>query len=357
MESDGKNRPSLKQRVVSAAESALADHQYVNAIDVFLGMGFLSPGIVKPWRNGIIGILEPCIQGSPKKRSLAMQLFREWAEEQGLTPSEAAYVRTTRTGNVNLQFTVDGDSADEKFFRTHYISPHLPERKQKQIAEKASRTPDPVVFQIVRESECSECGAEIWKNGLLLMEAGQPLCLPCAQLDNLEFLPSGDAALTRRSTKYSGRKAVVVRFSQSRGRYERQGILVESAALEKAEQECAADADDRARARAAGARRRQEQDLILISEMATAIATLFPRCPPAEAAVIAIHTAARSSGRVGRTEAGRKLDPKALTLAVTAAVRHNHTGYDKLLSRGVDRATARQEIGAQVQEILAGWRS
>jgi hypothetical protein len=67
------------------------------------------------------------------------------------------------------------------------------------------------------------------------MEAGQPLCLPCARLGDLEFLPAGDAALTRRATKYSARTAVVVRFSKSRGRCERQGILVEKPAIEKAE--------------------------------------------------------------------------------------------------------------------------
>ena len=59
-----------------------------------------------------------------------------------------------------------------------------------------------------------------------------------AALDDLEYLPAGDAALTRRAAKYSGRTAVVVRFSRSRGRYERQGILVEETALKKAELEC-----------------------------------------------------------------------------------------------------------------------
>ena len=66
------------------------------------------------------------------------------------------------------------------------------------------------------------------------MEGERPFCLACADLDHLEFLPSGDAALTRRSRKYSGLCAVVVRFSRSRGRYERQGLMVESAALERA---------------------------------------------------------------------------------------------------------------------------
>ena len=63
-------------------------------------------------------------------------------------------------------------------------------------------------------------------------------------------MPAGDAALTQRAAKSSNRTAVVVRFSRSRGRYERQDILVENSALEKAEQECLLDADERVKARA-----------------------------------------------------------------------------------------------------------
>lgn len=91
------------------------------------------------------------------------------------------------------------------------------------------------------------------------MDAGQPLCLPCARIDHLEFLPAGDTALTRRATKYSARVAVVVRFSRSRKRYERQGILVEPAALQKAEEECTEDAGERAAARVRGAERRRTE--------------------------------------------------------------------------------------------------
>jgi hypothetical protein len=133
----------------------------------------------------------------------------------------------------------------EKSYRTHYVSPALSEAKQQRLTEKLSSSAPPVVFMILRDSQCSECGAEIEQGSFLFMEAEQPLCLPCARFDDLEFLPSGDAALTRRAAKYSDRTAVVVRFSRSRGRYERQGVLVENAALEKAEQESSLDADKR----------------------------------------------------------------------------------------------------------------
>src|SRR6266545_8040307 len=97
-------------------------------------------------------------------------------------------------------------------------------------------TPEQVVFWIRRDSQCSECGTELPRDSFLYMEANRPLCLACAGLSDLEYLPSGDTALTRRATKYSSHKAVVVRFSRSRKRYERQGVLVEESALEKAEE-------------------------------------------------------------------------------------------------------------------------
>jgi hypothetical protein len=255
-----------------------------------------------------------------------------------------------------LQFSVSGDPALEKAYRTHYVSPALSERKQQRLQEKLDEPPRTVVFQNLRESQCSECGAEIGRDSFLVMEGGEPLCLACARLDDLEFLPSGDTALTRRATKHSARVAVVVRFSRARKRYERQGILVEPAALEKAERECTEDAGERAGARLRDAERRREQDRVLMAHMAEQIGKLFPGCPAQEATDIAEYTAKRGSGRVGRTEAGRNLQETALTLAVVAAVRHRHTNYDELLASGVDRVTARQLVADKVEEALERWR-
>jgi hypothetical protein len=63
------------------------------------------------------------------------------------------------------------------------------------------------------------------------MDDAGPLCLACADLEHLVFLPAGDAALTRRAKQASRLSAVVVRLSRTRNRYERQGLLVEGAAL------------------------------------------------------------------------------------------------------------------------------
>ncbi len=343
-------------RVVRAAEAALAHHQYVSAIEVLIGAGFLAPTHLEAWRKGRIDFLERVIQGNLKRISLAMAIFRKWAIEKGLKPSETGYVRHARGGKVELRFSKSGDPAIEKSYRTHYVSPALSERRQQRVAEKLGGGGPPAVFMILRDSNCSECGTELAQNSLLFLEVEEPLCLACARLDDLEYLPAGDAALTRRASKYSERSAVVVRFSRSRGRYERQGILVEKCALARAEQEYFEDADARARVRAEGAARRKEQDHELIARMTVRITSLFPGCPSEEAAAIAAHTAVRGSGRVGRTAAGRNLEEQALLAAVTAAIRHRCTGYDELLAAGVDRPLARERVADRVHAILAAWR-
>ena len=70
---------------------------------------------------------------------------------------------------------------------------------------------------------------------------------------------------------------------------------------------------------------------------------------------IARHTGVRGSGRIGRTRAGRALDPQAVRLAVIAAVRHDDTAYHQLLMSGMPRAQARDQIGADIERILTGW--
>ncbi|HEX9386297.1 MAG TPA: hypothetical protein VF918_08255, partial [Anaerolineales bacterium] len=117
------------------------------------------------------------------------------------------------------------------------------------------------VFITTRESVCSECGEELGRHAwITLVEGKGALCLSCADMDQLIFLPSGDAALTRRAGKYSTLSAVVLKWSRARKRYERQGLLVEEAALQRAEQECLNDQDARARHREREAERRAELD-------------------------------------------------------------------------------------------------
>ena len=98
---------------------------------------------------------------------------------------------------------------------------------------------DLTVFISSRDSICDECGEELGQRAwITLTKDKKALRLICADLDHLIFLPAGDAALTRRARKHSILSAVVLKWNQARKRHERQGLLVESRALEKAEREC-----------------------------------------------------------------------------------------------------------------------
>jgi hypothetical protein len=211
-----------------------------------------------------------------------------------------------------------------------------------------------VVIQPVRDWACAECRGT---GDLLQMHDAGPLCLTCADLDHLVFLGSGDAALTRRAAKASTLSAVVVRWSRSRKRYERQGLLVEEPALALAEQQCMSDADARTRRRERDEVRRAELDAKFQARLAEEIRRIFPGCPADRANSIAEHTGLRGSGRVGRSAAGRALDDSAIVLAVVASVRHQDTDYDSLLMAGLPRDAARERVRPVIDRVLESWRT
>jgi hypothetical protein len=183
----------------------------------------------------------------------------------------------------------------------------------------------------------------------------KPYCLACAGLGDLELLPSGDAAITRRAKKYSKRWAVVVRWSTARKRFERQGLLVEPQAIGQAEDESLSDAEQRKKQRAHGAAARQRDDEKFVRQFAEAIRRQYPSCPPQEEFAIARHACTRNSGRVGRKQAARELEATAIRSAVIAHIRHVHTDYDERISRNGDRDTARGEVSDLVAAILDRW--
>jgi hypothetical protein len=210
-----------------------------------------------------------------------------------------------------------------------------------------------VVIERVRDWSCTECAGT---GELLRKDDAGPLSLSCADLGHLVFLPAGDAALTRRAAKASGLSAVVVRWSRTRKRYERQGVLVEEQAFATAEQQCLSDEDARIRRRGRDRERRASEDERFQSRLAEEIRERFPGCPPGRPAAIAYHTGLRGSGRVGRSAAGRALDEDAITLAAVASIRHQDTGYDALLMSGMPRDAARGRVRDAIDRVLSAWR-
>ena len=219
------------------------------------------------------------------------------------------------------------------------------------------RSKDILVFIARRASVCGECGDELGHHSWIrLNEEKGALCLSCADMDHLVFLPSGDAAMTRRSRKYSTLSAVVLEWSRTRKRYERQGLLVEEEALERAEAECLADADVRERQRERAALRREQLDEEYVARFAERVRQLFPGCPSGRETQIAEHACLKYSGRVGRSAATKEFDETAIRWAVIAHIRHAETSYDLHLAQSLDRSEARAMVEREVDSVLDRWK-
>lgn len=344
----------LQERVTRAADATLARKGSVTLVDVLVGIGWLAGVHVDLWQQGRVEQLQDLVQVRPERIHDALRLLRDWTGERGLPAREVVPLARSRH-RTELRFGPGTDQDLETAIRTCWIRPDLPDRDQKRLVEKRAKAPELVVISPLHDDwTCHECGGG---GDLLLMDGPGPICMPCADLDHLVFLPAGDATLTRRAKKASTLSAVVVRFARTRKRYERLGLLVEGPALETAEQSCLADEEIRARRRERDTARRAEHDQQFVEQLLAEIQLRFPGCPPARAQAIAAWTGTRGSGRVGRSAAGRALDPETVELAVIASVRHEDTGYDDLLMGGVPRAQARERVRAEVQVVLERWRA
>ncbi len=227
-------RRKLDQRVRQAAEAALSSKEFVSAVDVLVGIGWLAPSNVDAWRQKRIDYLEQAINANLPRISEAMHIFRSWAMAKGLVASETDYV-ARQPGRPVLRFSKSGDANIERQYRTHWISPNLKEKARRRLAEKMNRPPELVaIVPLKPDWKCHRCGRG---GNFLMMEPPGPCCLKCAGFADLDYLPRGDATLTKRVAKLSERRLVVVRFSRARKRYERQGLLIEPRALREARKE------------------------------------------------------------------------------------------------------------------------
>jgi len=172
------------------------------------------------------------MQVDPARVVEAMRILAKWAQDKGLVATQAEYVART-PARAPLRFSRSGDDTTERRYRFHWVAGDLTEPQRQRLLAKAGRPADLVVIvPSKRDWICHRCGGS---GDMLIMEKEGPACLTCAGLGDLEFLGSGNALLTRRAKAKSPRHAVVVRFSKTRRRYERQGILVEPQALQAAE--------------------------------------------------------------------------------------------------------------------------
>ena len=348
----------LTTRVHRAAQAVLDTDGAVGIIDVFIAIGWLPGSSFRAWNRGIESypVLEKLINCGSPKRDSAVRIFQDWVATKNLEPFDIEHQAAGRDGPRSLQLTADGNEFLEKVFSTKYRSAALSDAKKQRLEKKANKVSELQVFVPLRDGNCSECD-ESTQGDYVFLENDNALCLDCADMGHLVFLPSGNATLTRRAKKFSKLSAIVLRFNRRRKRYERLGLLVTDSAMAEAEASLEKDADKREAQRARAAVQRDKSDEELIAKMADLILEAYPNCPPQEANEIASHTAQRGSGRVGRSADGRSLGQNAIRLAVVAWVRHQHTNYDELLMKGIDRQSAREQIRGSAEEKLQNWRA
>ncbi len=346
-------------KVITACEAVLKREGSVGLVELCQQLGYLHFAHVADWKHGKPHAtpLHKNLQLGAEKLRKVMNTLERWATEKGMTPLHVPYERQGLSGPESLPILLVDEPEFDALWRRHWIPAGLTAKKAEKLEAKLTKAEGLVVFsQSSDVQKCSECGTETHRGDFFVLDADQPVCLSCADFDHLEFLPRGDATLTRRARKFSPLAAEVLEFNRRRKHYDRIGLLVTAEAIDQAEASMDEDADSRAAQRHKAAAARAKTDEKLVEGMTALILRDFPNCPPQEAHQIAAHTAVRGSGRVGRSEAGRNLDTNAIELAVIAWIRHQHTNYDNLLMTGVPRKTARDRIRSTVQQQLQKWR-
>lgn len=103
----------IRTGVRETAQRTLAEQNYVSAVDVLLGLGWLAPSHLEEWWQGRVPYLERVVQANLSKVLTAMAEFRRWARERDLIPSETAYVARTRDRRA-LRFSVSNDQGIDR---------------------------------------------------------------------------------------------------------------------------------------------------------------------------------------------------------------------------------------------------
>lgn len=148
--------------MAQAAERALIDRPFVTAIDVLVGIGWLTTSQVDRWRQGRVDHLERQVTANPSKVSIAVAAVRHWARQQGLSRSDSP---VAITGSPTIALLTEG----------------FPKSKPPR-EPIGSRAPDLIVISSLKgmiSTQCADMG------DLLFMEGDGPHCLVCADLDRL----------------------------------------------------------------------------------------------------------------------------------------------------------------------------
>jgi hypothetical protein len=97
----------------------------------------------------------------------------------------------------------------------------------------------------------------------------------------------------------------------------------------------------------------EQRDATLVRQAAIELDKQFPKISSGEKEMVLKHGFRKLSGRVGRT--GTIPMAKKVLFAVIAHIRHEHTDYDQMMDKGINREDARRRIAKDMQGVLRLW--
>ena len=127
-----KAQEKISGSVSEAAGKAVSQRGYATAIDVFIGLGWLSQKDLLSWKRGEIPFLERVVTANLSRISRAMKEFRVWAVKAQLKPSTTVYKHKSHT----LRFSKSGHEGIEAAYRTHFVLPKRSVLKDPIAADK-----------------------------------------------------------------------------------------------------------------------------------------------------------------------------------------------------------------------------
>lgn len=138
--------------IARIAGEAVSMRGYATAIDVLLGLGWLSQADLQRWRRGEIPFLEQAVRANLSKISKAMKAFRQWATHSNLCPSYTAYVRHGSGPRAPLRFSKSRDAAIERAYATHFVL----KNGQRKLMESTDLPPPPMPTSDQKELKAPE---------------------------------------------------------------------------------------------------------------------------------------------------------------------------------------------------------
>ena len=111
------SQEKIAASVAKVAGQAVTQRGYATAIDVFVGLGWLSQKDLLSWKAGQVPFLERVVNANLSKISKAMKEFRAWAVKAKLKPSTTIYKHKSQT----LRFSKSGHEGIEAAYRTHFV--------------------------------------------------------------------------------------------------------------------------------------------------------------------------------------------------------------------------------------------